>query len=452
MAIDTQVRKTLTQELDEIVADTWDPEPRPQPQESPYGRDKRGRRRVVITGMGCITPLGLNLEESWAGLAAGRSGIGHLTRFDGSGYPIKAVGEVKGFDPLDHMDFRAAKRMARFSQFAVVTARMALADADWAVPPEDAFRTGVILGVGMGSLMDIEEAFQRIYAGQRVSPFAFPLILPNMAAYNVSLTTGARGHNSSVTTACASGTQALGDAAEAIRRGAADVMLAGGTTAPVSLFALAGFSAMRALSSWAGDPTKACRPFDKNRDGFVASEGAGILVLESLEHALARGARIHAEILGFASTSDAYHLTAPDPAAQGPAMAMQLAIEDADLTPADIDYINAHGTGTQLNDPMETLAIKHVFGERAYQIPISSNKSMIGHIITAAGAVEAIASVQTIKTGIIPPTINLEEPDPDCDLDYVPNTARHASVHTVLSNSFGLGGQNACLVIGRYEA
>jgi 3-oxoacyl-[acyl-carrier-protein] synthase II len=406
---------------------------------------------VVITGMGCITPLGLNLDETWAGLVAGRSGLDYATRFDASGYPVKVVGEVNGFEPRNYIDFKLAKRMARLSQFAVAAAQMALTDADWTIPPEEAFRTGVIMGVGMGSLPDVEKAFARLHAGRRLSPFTFPLVLPNMAGYNVSLTTGARGYNSCVATACASSTQALGDATEAIRRDTADAMLAGGTAAPICEFTLAGFSVMQALSTWAGDPPgKASRPFDKNRDGFVAAEGAGIIVLESLEHALARGARIHAEILGFGSTSDAYHVTAPDPEARAPAMAMQLAIKDANLTPADIDYINAHGTSTTLNDPMETLAIKHVFGERAYQVPISSNKSMLGHLIAAAGVVEAIAAVQTIETGIIPPTINLETPDPACDLDYVPNEARRAPVRFVLSNSFGFGGQNACLVVGRY--
>jgi len=451
MTIEAPVRTTLNQELDEIVAGIWDAQPLPQP--SPYGRDERGRRRVVITGMGCITPLGLTLEETWEGLVAGRSGLGYVTRFDATNYPIKVVGEVHGFDSQHYMDFKEAKRIARFSQFAVAAAKMALADADWTIPPEEAFRTGVIMGVGMGSLPDVEVAFDRMRAGKRISPFAFPVILPNMAAYNVSLVTGARGHNASVATACASSTQTLGDAAEVIRRGAADVMLAGGTAADICEFALAGFYVMQALSTWAGEPPgKASRPFDAQRDGFVASEGAGILILESLEHALARGARIHAEVLGFGSTSDAYHLTAPDPEAEAPAMAMQIAIENAGLTPADIDYINAHGTSTPLNDSMETLAIKHIFGEGAYRVPISANKSMIGHLIAAAGAVEAIATVQTIKTGIIPPTINLEEPDPECDLDYVPNQARRAPVHIALSNSFGFGGQNACLVLGRYEA
>ena len=450
MAIDTEIRTTLNHELDEIVAGVWDAQPLPQ--ESPYGRDERGRRRVVITGMGCITPLGLTLDETWAGLVAGRSGLGYVTHFDASNYPVKVIGEVKGFEPRNYMDFKLIKRMARFSQLAVAAAQMALIDADWTVPSEEAFRTGVLLGVGMGSLPDVEVAFARLRAGRRISPFAFPIILPNMAGYNVSLMTGARGHNACVVTACASGTQALGDATEVIRRGAADVMLAGGCAAPICEFALAGFYVMKALSTWSEEPpTKASRPFDKNRDGFVASEGAGILILESLEHALARGARIHAEVLGFSSTSDAYHLTAPDPEAEAPARAMQLAIENAGLTPADIDYVNAHGTATLLNDPMETLAIKHVFGHRAYQVPISSNKSMIGHLIAAAGAVEAIATVRTIETGIIPPTINLEEPDPACDLDYVPNKARRAPVYVALSNSFGFGGQNACLVLGRYS-
>ncbi|MBU0493354.1 MAG: beta-ketoacyl-ACP synthase II [Chloroflexi bacterium] len=451
MTIEAPVRTALNQEIEEIVANIWDTQP--YPQESPYGRDEQGRRRVVITGMGCLTCLGLSLDETWAGLVAGRSGLGHPTRLDVSNSAVKVVGEVHGFDPQNYMDFRSAKRMARFSQFAVVAAQMALADADWSIPAEEAFRTGVVMGVGMGSLLDVEEAFDRLQAGKRLSPFAFPIILPNMAGYNVSLTTGARGFNACVSTACASGTQALGDAAAVIRRGGADAMLAGGTSADICQFALAGFSVMQALSTWSEEPlSKASRPFDKNRDGFVAAEGAGVMVLESLDHALARGARIHAEVLGFGNTSDAYHLTAPDPEAVAPAMAMQIAIADAGLSPADIGYINAHGTSTPLNDPMETLAIKRVFGERAYQVPISSNKSMIGHLISAAGAVEAIAMAQTLRTGIIPPTINLEEPDPACDLDYVPNQARRVPVEFALSNSFGFGGQNACLVLGRYES
>lgn len=414
-------------------------------------RAERGAtRRVVVTGMGAISPLGNSVTELWEGAAHGRSGVGVLTRFDTASYPAKIAGEASTFDPKRYMDFKDARRMSRASQFAVAAAREALADAglDKEPLPEDA---GVLIGTGNSSFPDIEAATRTMVekGGMRVSPFAMPAVLPSMSAGQIAIQFGVRGYNSTVSTACASGTQAIGEAAEVLRRGAASIMITGGTEAPICEVGLAGFCVMRALSTRNDEPERASRPFERDRDGFVAGEGAGILILETLEHARARGARIYAEVLGLGSTNDAYHLTAPPPDASGAARAMRWALRDAGLDPGDIDYINAHGTATPHNDHSETIAIKAVFGDGAYRVPISSTKSMLGHCLGAAGALEAITTIRAMHASLIPPTINLDHPDPDCDLDYVPNTARHATVDVALSNSFGFGGQNASLALGR---
>lgn len=411
------------------------------------------QRRVVITGMGAMTPLGQSVQAFWEGLVAGRSGVAPITLCDASEFPCRIAGEVKGFIPEEHMDRREARRMARFSQLAVAAAYQAVKDASLDLAKEDLTRCGVLLGNGNGGFPTTEEQCRILVAkgGMRVSPFFIPMILPNMAAANVSRLLGLRGYTSTCITACAASTQAIGEAAEVIRRGQADVMLTGGTEAGISPLGLAGFCVMKALSTRNEEPEKASRPFDAQRDGFVPAEGAAILVLEEAKHALRRGARIYAEVVGYGVTSDAYHLVQPDEQGDGAARAMQAALAHAGVSPSEVDYINAHGTSTPLNDTLETLAIKKVFGEWAYKVPISSTKSMIGHALGASGALEAVACVQTILTGIIHPTINLEFPDPTCDLDYVPHVARRKEVRVVLSNSFGFGGQNACLVLRRWE-
>ncbi len=411
----------------------------------------RKRHRVVVTGMGAVTPLGLTVEEYWRGLIEGRSGIGPTTLCDCSDLSCKISGEVKGFNPLDFMEKKEARRMSRFSWFAVAASRMAIEDAKLDLSKEPQDRIGVFLGNGIGGLPDTEENCQILFTkgGMRVNPFFMPMTLPNMAAGQVSIALGLKGYISTVITACAAGSQAIGEAAEVIRRGRADVMLAGGTEAGLTRIGIAGFCVMKALTSSNEEPTKASRPFDAKHDGFVPAEGAGVLVLESLEHALRRNATILAEVAGFGVSSDAYHVVQID--SEGAARAMRLALEDAGLSPQDVDYINAHGTSTPLNDVAETKAIKKVFGDYAYKVPISSTKSMIGHLLGGAGGVEAIACVKTINEGIIHPTINHEQPAPECDLDYVPNVARKKEVKVVLSNSFGFGGQNACLIFRKFE-
>jgi 3-oxoacyl-[acyl-carrier-protein] synthase II len=409
-----------------------------------------GRHRVVITGMGAVTPLGLTVAEYWQGLAAGRSGIGPLTRCDPTGLSCKVAAEVKGFDPCDFISAKQARHTARFSQFAIASARMAIEDADLDLAKEDQERLGVCLGNGIGGLPETEEGCQLIFRGEtKLNPFFMPMVLANMAAGQVSLTFGLKGFTSTVITSCAAAAQAIGEGAEVIRRGGADVIVAGGTESGLTKVGIAGFCAMRALTSNNDEPTKASRPFDAKRDGFVPAEGAGILVLESLEHALRREAPILAELVGVGISSDANHIVAPD--SEGAVRAMRWALQDAGLEPKDVDYINAHGTSTPLNDATETLAIKKLFGDQAYKVPISSTKSMVGHLLGGAGGVEAIAAIKTIIEGIIHPTINYEHPDPECDLDYVPNVARSREVKVVLSNSFGFGGQNACLVFQEFE-
>ncbi|HWO72957.1 MAG TPA: beta-ketoacyl-ACP synthase II [Dehalococcoidia bacterium] len=417
-------------------------------------KDNRNGRRVVITGIGALTPLGNTVEEFWQGCVEGRSGIGWITLFDNSAYPVKVDGEVRNFDPQDYMDRKEARRMARFSQFSVAAARMAIEDSGLKLEREDTTRIGVLMGNGNGGYPETDEAMRTILTkgGNRLDPFYMAKTLPNIAAAQVAMQFGLRGYNNTVTTACAASTQALGDALDVIRLGRADVMVAGGGEAGICELGLAAFHIMRALSTRSDDPLRASRPFDANRDGFVCAEGAAVFILESLEHALRRDARIIAELAGYGATSDAYHVVAPCADGEGAQRAMRQAIEDAGLQPEDIDYINAHGTSTPANDSSETFAIKGVFGERAYTIPVSSTKSMIGHTLGASGAIESVACVKAIETGIVPPTINYETPDPECDLDYVPNQSRRVGdVRAVLKNSFGFGGQNACLVFKRYE-
>jgi 3-oxoacyl-[acyl-carrier-protein] synthase II len=411
-------------------------------------------RRVVITGMGALTPLGNSVDEFWQGCVEGRSGIDWIRLFDNSAYPVKVDGEVRNFDPTDYMDRKEARRMARFSQLSVAAARMALDDSGLKVEDEDSTRIGVLLGNGNGGYPETDDAMRTILTkgGNRLDPFYMSKTLPNIAAAQVAMQFGLKGYNNTVTTACAASTQALGDALDIIRLGRADVMVAGGGEAGICELGLAAFHIMKALSTREDEPMKASRPFDAGRDGFVCAEGAGIFVLETLAHAERRGATILAELAGYGASSDAYHVVAPCVDGDGAQRAIRLAIEDADLTLDDIDYINAHGTSTPANDHSETVAIKGVFGERAYTIPVSSTKSMIGHTLGASGAIESVACIKAIETGIIPPTINYENKDPECDLDYVPNKSRKVdSVRVVLKNSFGFGGQNACLIFKRFE-
>ncbi len=412
------------------------------------------RRRVVVTGLGAITPIGLNPEAFWHNLLAGKSGIGPMTLCDPTGYPCRIAGQANDFNPNDYVGNREARRMARFSQMAVAAALQAMDDAGLDITQEDPYRVGVLIGNGNGGFPTLEENC-RILAdrgGMRMSPFFFPMILPNMAAANVSQYVGARGYNSTISTACAASNNAIGEALQAIRHGVADVMLAGGAEAGISQLGLAGFAVMRALSGRNDDPHRASRPFDADRDGFVPAEGAGILVLEERQRAIARGASILCELAGFGATSDAGHLVQPQESGASAARAMANAIDDAGLTPSDVNYINAHGTSTPLNDAVETVAIKRLFKDDAYRIPISSAKSMIGHSLGASGALEAVACVKTIVDQKVHPTVNQERSDPECDLDYVPNHARSASVEVALSNAFGFGGQNACLVFRRHQA
>jgi beta-ketoacyl-acyl-carrier-protein synthase II len=416
--------------------------------------DRRGRPRVVITGVGAVTPLGLTAEESWQSVLSGKSGIGKITQFDASGFPCQIAGEVKDFDPSDYMNFKEARRMSRCSHFAVAAGKMALEDAGLPEDAPDPERRGVVVGVGFGGLDRAIESLQVLWSKglSRVNPFALTSSLPNMPSHHVSLLAQAQGPISTVVAACATGTQAIGEGAEMIRRGIADTILAGGSEGLINEGAIAGFTAMRALSLGYNDtPEKACRPFDKDRDGFILSEGCGIVVLESLEKALERGARIYAEFLGHASSSDAFHVAAPDPEGAGAIRAMRWALADAGVNYDGVSYINAHGTSTPVNDATETFAIKQLFGEQAYNIPVSSTKSVMGHAMGGTGAIETVFCAYALKEGIIPPTWNYETPDPECDLDYVPNSPRKADIKTTLSNSFGLGGQNACMVLGKFE-
>lgn len=410
-------------------------------------------RRVVITGLGAITPLGGDAQRSWSAVCEGRSGIRRITRFDPTPFRTQIAGEVQEFRPEEFLDRREIRRMDLFVQYAVVAARMAVEDAALSLQEEEPQRVGVIVGTGFGGLITLERNHIALLnqGPQRVSPLFLPMMIANMASAQVSIHLGAKGPNSCVVTACATGAHCIGDAFRVIQRGDAEVMIAGGTEATLTPLMVAGFDAMRAMSTRNDEPERASRPFDRERDGFVPAEGAGVMVLEELEHARRRGARIYAELIGYGLTGDAYHVTAPDPEGDGAARCMAMALRDAGISPAEVDYINAHGTSTPLNDVVETMAIKRVFGEHAYRVPVSSTKSMTGHLLGAAGSVEAIFTVLAIRDGIIPPTINLEEPDPQCDLDYVPQRARRQEVRVAMSNSFGFGGANAVLVFRKLE-
>jgi 3-oxoacyl-[acyl-carrier-protein] synthase II len=412
-------------------------------------------RRVVITGMGVITAVGCDLESFWQALLEGRSGVGPITQFDASKLPCRIAGEVTAFDPEEYMPAKEARRMSRVSQMGMAASMAAVADSGLPVPFPDPEAVGVYVGTAVGGLDRLDEGIQNFRSNGvgRVNPFSAPSVLPNMPAFHITHQFGALGPNSTVTTSCASGTQVIGEAANAIRAGRASIVIAGGTEAVITDFAIAAFSAMRALpTGFNEDPQHASRPFDALREGFILSEGAAFLVLEDFEHACGRGApHIYAEVAGYASSSDAFHVAAPDPTAGGAIRTMKWALRAAQVDPQQVDYINAHGTGTPANDSVETLAIKQLFGEHAYDLPISSTKSMLGHALGASGAIEAVACALTIGRGRIHPTINYEHPDPECDLDYVPGKSRAADVRTVLSNSFGLGGQNACLVLEKVE-
>ncbi len=409
-------------------------------------------RRVVVTGIGAVTPLGNDAETLWSNIVTNKSGIDFITKVNKDDFPVFAAGEVKDFDAKDFMDKKDARKMDFFTQYAVAASKMAVKDANLTIDENNADRVGVWIGCGIGGMDVYEQQVRRfIDSGYRkVSPFFVPMLIPDMASGQVSIQLGARGINSCSVTACASGTNSIGDAFKAVQRGAVDYIITGGTESPITNMAFAGFSSMRALSL-NEDPTKASRPFDKNRDGFVMGEGAGILVLETLDSAIERGAHIYAEIVGYGSTGDAYHITAPAEGGTGAAKAMQQAIDDAGVNYDQVDYINAHGTSTEMNDKYETQAIKSIFKDHAYELAVSSTKSMTGHLLGAAGGVEAVISVKAIDDSVLPATINYETPDEECDLDYVPNESRKQPVNVVLSNSFGFGGHNACLVFKKYE-
>ena len=412
------------------------------------------QRRVVVTGLGLVTPLGIGVEETWSALVAGKSGIAPITRFDASNMNTKIAGEVKNFKPEDYVSRKDLRRMDIFTIYAMAASRIAVEDANLNIDDNNADQTGVVIGCGLGGLATIEK-FHSVLLEQgprKISPFFIPMLIANMAPGQISIAFGAKGPNVAIETACAAGTHAVGDAFKHIQRGAADVMITGGVESTITALGISGFNAMRALSTRNEAPEKASRPFDRDRDGFVMAEGSGILILEALEHALERGANILAEVIGYGLTGDAHHMSAPAPEGEGMARCMQMALDDAGVAPEEVDYINAHGTSTDLNDSFETKAIKTVFGEYSYKVAVSSTKSMTGHLLGGAGGVESAIAVLTIKHGTIPPTINYENPDPECDLDYVPNVCREADVRTVLTNSFGFGGTNAALVFRRFES
>ena len=410
-----------------------------------------GRTRVVVTGMGTVNPIGKSLDEYWHSLIEGKSGASYFDRFSSERLTTKFGCQVNTFDPHDYIERKAASRMARFTQMAVAASGMAIADSALDLSKEDTYRVGVAMGTGIGAFDDMTTGAYTFLSKGRLNPLYAPMIIPNMAGATVAMQFHVHGPNTTITTACAASTQTLGEAARMIERGDADVMLAGGTEASLCEVGIASFNAIRALSTRNDAPEKASRPFDRDRDGFVPAEGAGTLVLESLEHAINRGARIYGEVLGYGTTNDAFHQVAPDETGQAPAKAISLALADAHVEPADVDYVNAHGTSTQLNDAGETKALKIALGEHARKVAISSTKSMLGHLLGAAGAVEAIATLLTINNGMIHPTINYENPDPACDLDYVPNTARRKDVRIAISNGFGFGGHNAVIVLAKYE-
>ncbi len=410
-------------------------------------------RRVVITGFGLITPLGIGIDESWAALCSGKSGITEITRFDASDFDTKIAGEVKGFHPEDFLPKKEAKRTQTFIAYAIATSRMAIEDSGLVIDSTNENRVGVLTGCGMGGLQILEQTSKVLEekGPRRVTPFFIPMMIGNMAAGMISIFLGAKGPNASIATACAAGTHAVGDAFKIVKRGGADAMITGGVESIITPTCIAGFNAMKALSTRNNEPEKASRPFDRDRDGFVVGEGCGILILETLDGALKRGANIYAEICGYGMSGDGFHMTAPSPDGEGAARCMTTALDDAGVSYKEIDYINAHGTSTQLNDLYETMAIKSVFKEKAPLIPVSSTKSMTGHLLGGSGGVETVFTALTIHEGIIPPTINLDYPDEECDLDYVPKTARKANVNMAMTNSFGFGGTNATLILKKYR-
>ncbi|HPU99638.1 MAG: beta-ketoacyl-ACP synthase II [Candidatus Cloacimonas acidaminovorans] len=410
------------------------------------------KRRVVITGIGAITPVGHNVAQTWESLVNGVSGVDLISKFDYSNLPVHIAAEVKNYDPEEHFDHKEVKKLDLYTQFAMIAAREAIADAGLIPGSFNPDRTGVITGAGIGGILTFEEECIKNYTQgpRRISPFFIPKMIGNIAAAHISIENNFKGINFNVMSACASANHALGTAFRSIQYGDADIILSGGTEAAVTPLSVGGFSAMRALSTRNNEPQKASRPFDAERDGFVMSEGAAILVLEELEHALARGAKIYAELVGYGASEDAFHITAPTEDGEGSSRAMLMAIQDAGLKPKDIDYINAHGTSTPLNDKGETISIKNVFGDYAYQVKINSTKSMVGHMLGAAAGIEAIVCIKSIETGIIHPTINLTHPDPECDLDYTPNQAVKHIVNIALSNSLGFGGHNSAIIIKRY--
>ncbi len=410
------------------------------------------RRRVVVTGMGTITPLGLDVASSWEGIVAGRSGVVPISTFDTTGYPCRIAGEVRGFDPTDYFDAKDVRRTDRFVQFGLVATQEALRDAALEITEERADQTGVYIGTGIGGLITLTEQIKVLdeRGVRRVSPFLVPMMIADMASGQVSIDVGARGPNMGIVSACSSGAHAIGEAYEVIRRGDAEAMITGGTEGSIVPIGLAGFCASRALTRQNDEPERASRPFDAKRDGFVPAEGAGIVILESLEHAEARGAQVHAELVGYGATADAFHITLPAKEGAGARRAMERALQKGDLDVSEVDYINAHGTSTEANDRLETQAVKTLFGEHADRLPISSTKSMVGHALGAAGGIEAVFTIKALLDDMLPPTINYEYPDPACDLNYVPNEARPARVDVAMTNSFGFGGHNASLIFRAY--
>ncbi len=411
------------------------------------------RRRVAVTGLGLITPVGIGTGESWANLKAGKSGIGEITHFDASQFATRIAGEVKGFDPANYIEAKEIKKMDRFIHFGIAAAQLAVEDSGLKITDANAGRVGVVVGSGMGGLGTIENSHTKLLerGPRRITPFFIPMVIINLASGQISMRLGAKGPNSAPVTACATGTNSIGDAFRLIQTGYADAMIAGGTEASITPLGIGGFNAMRALSTRNEEPGRASRPVDVDRDGFVMGEGAGIMVLEELESARKRGARIYAEVMGYGMTADAYHMTAPAPEGEGAARCMDATIKDAGVSPEDVGYINAHGTSTKYGDELETAAIKTVFGSHAFKLLVSSTKSMVGHLLGAAGGVEGIATVMAIYEGVIPPTVNLDNPDPECDLDYVPHKAKEAEIKYAISNSFGFGGTNACLLFKKFE-
>lgn len=409
-------------------------------------------KRVVITGMGIISPLGIGVEKNWEAICQTKSGIGLITKFDTAEFASKIAGEVKGFNPEDYMDKKEVKKMDAFIQYALASGKMAIEDSQLKIDESNADRVGVLVGAGIGGLSTIEKYHSILLekGPKKISPFFIPMLIVNLAPGQISIYFGARGPNSSVVTACATGNHSIGEAFRIIQRGDADAMIAGGAESVITPLAVGGFCSMKALSTRNDEPERASRPFEKDRDGFIISEGAGVLILEDLQHALKRGANIHAEIIGFGCNGDAYHISAPSPNGAGAAKCMEISMKDAGINYDEVDYINAHGTSTPLNDMSETMAMKNVFKDHAKKVAVSSTKSMTGHLLGAAGGVEAIYSVLAIKHGVIPPTANYETPDPECDMDYVPNTPREAKVEVVMSNSFGFGGTNATLIFRKF--